>query len=89
MHHELRKLAHRPASAAGVRHVMRVLPHQRRRIRNRGRESAAPQYRQIAQLLCETRLLPRDVMVRLNVSAPEVATVVNDLLLRGVVTFRP
>jgi len=46
------------------------------------------QYRAIAQLLCEVKLLPRDVMARLNVSAQEVAAVVNDLILRGVASLR-
>ncbi|MBK7859291.1 MAG: response regulator [Archangiaceae bacterium] len=47
-----------------------------------------PQYRAIAQLLCEVKLLPRDVMARLGATPQEVATVVNDLLLRGVATLR-
>jgi hypothetical protein len=47
-----------------------------------------PQFRPIAQLLCELKLLPRDVMARLNVTPQEVAVVVNDLLLRGVASLR-
>ncbi len=47
-----------------------------------------PAWRPIAQLLCEVRLLPRDVMARLNVSAQEVAAVVNDLILRGVAQLK-
>jgi hypothetical protein len=47
-----------------------------------------PQYRAIAQLLCELKLVPRDVMARLNVSAQEVATVLHDLILRGVATLK-
>jgi len=47
-----------------------------------------PQYRAIAQLLCEVKLLPRDVMARLNCTPQEVAAVVNDLILRGVAYLR-
>jgi DNA-binding response OmpR family regulator len=47
-----------------------------------------PQYRPIAQLLCEMKLLPRDVMARLGVTPHDVAAVVNDLILRGVATLR-
>ncbi len=47
-----------------------------------------PQYRPIAQLLCEVKLLPRDVMARLNCSPQEIAAVVNDLILRGVAILR-
>jgi DNA-binding response OmpR family regulator len=47
-----------------------------------------PPWRPIAQLLCEMRLLPRDVMTQLNVSAQEVAAVVNDLILRGVASLK-
>jgi hypothetical protein len=47
-----------------------------------------PQYRQIAQLLCEVKLLPRDVIARLGVTPQEVAVVVNDLILRGVASLK-
>jgi hypothetical protein len=47
-----------------------------------------PAWKPIAQLLCEVRLLPREVMARLNVTAQDVAAVVNDLLLRGVATLK-
>jgi hypothetical protein len=47
-----------------------------------------PAWRPIAQLLCETRLLPRDVMARLGVTPQEVAAVVNDLILRGVASLK-
>jgi DNA-binding response OmpR family regulator len=47
-----------------------------------------PTWRPIAQLLCETKLLPRDVMARLGVSPQEVAAVVNDLVLRGVASLK-
>jgi DNA-binding response OmpR family regulator len=48
-----------------------------------------PQYRPIAQALCELKLLPRDVMARLGVTPQEIAVVVNDLILRGVASLRP
>jgi DNA-binding response OmpR family regulator len=47
-----------------------------------------PAWKPIAQLLCELRMLPRDVMAQLGVSAQEVAAVVNDLILRGVATLK-
>ena len=47
-----------------------------------------PAWRPIAQLLCETRLLPRDVMAQLGVTPQEVASVVNDLILRGVASLK-
>lgn len=47
-----------------------------------------PAWRPIAQLLCEMRLVPRDIISRLQVTPADVAAVVNDLVLRGVVSFK-
>jgi hypothetical protein len=47
-----------------------------------------PPFRPIAQLLCEQKLLPRDVMARLRCTPQEVAQVVSDLILRGVVAWK-
>ncbi len=47
-----------------------------------------PHYRAIAQLLCEQRLLPKEIMARLGCSAQEIAAVVHDLILRGVAYLR-
>lgn len=47
-----------------------------------------PPWRPMVQALCEQRLLPRDVMTRLNVSAAELSQCLKDLVRRGVVTLR-
>ena len=48
-----------------------------------------PAWRPAVQLLCEAKLLPRDVMVRLSMAPNELAALLKDLVRRGVVQPRP
>jgi CheY-like chemotaxis protein len=48
-----------------------------------------PAWQPIVKALCEDRMLPRDVMARLQVTPQEMGAVLKDLLRRGVVTLTP
>jgi CheY-like chemotaxis protein len=47
-----------------------------------------PQWLEVARLLCEERVAPRDVIARLDTSPIEVEETLKDLLRRGVVTLK-
>ncbi len=47
-----------------------------------------PAWKPAVQLLCEAKLLPRDVMSRLSMSAAELSAVLKDLVRRGVVALK-
>lgn len=47
-----------------------------------------PAWKPAVQLLCEAKLLPRDVMSRLSMSANELSAVLKDLVRRGVVVLK-